>query len=187
MTKITARKLSANRANASKSTGPRSSAGRAKSSRNALRHGLSTPIYCDPTWKERSQAIFNEIVDLFSSEEDKSAISKIAEQQCQILRVRQARQASLEHSFSKQRLGPSVVKILGIRRCKWMVEMQLAKGASVQEIDEFLAPKPLPAGANQSASIKEAINKIDSLDRYERRATSALRTALNQLRSKAVE
>ena len=184
MTKITARKLSANRANASKSTGPRSSAGRARSCRNALRHGLSTPIYCDPTWKERSQAIFNEIADLFSSEEDKLAIARIAERQCEILRVRQARQAALDQSFSKQRHGPSVVTILGIRRCKWMIKMQLVKGASIREIDEFLAPKPLPDAANQSASIKEVVDQINKFDRYERRATSTLRTAMQRLRSK---
>lgn len=184
MTKITARKISANRANASKSTGPRSSAGRTRSSRNALRHGLSSPIYCDPTWKERSQAIFNEIADLFSSEEDKSAILKMAERQCEILRIRQARQAALDQSFSKQRHGPSAIKLLGIRRCKWMVKMQLAQGASIREIDEFLAPTPLPEAANQSASIKEVVDQVEKFDRYERRATSALRTAMNQLRSK---
>src|SRR6185437_8216135 len=41
------RQVAANRANALKSTGPRTAAGRAKSSRNAYRHGLSVPIAPD--------------------------------------------------------------------------------------------------------------------------------------------
>jgi hypothetical protein len=42
------KQISANRANAKKSTGPRTMAGRAKSSRNAYRHGLSVPMHPDP-------------------------------------------------------------------------------------------------------------------------------------------
>src|SRR3984893_13113796 len=38
------KQIAANRANAQKSTGPRTAAGRLKSSRNALRHGLSVPL-----------------------------------------------------------------------------------------------------------------------------------------------
>src|SRR5689334_19539946 len=52
---ISARKLSANRANAQKSTGPRTKAGKARSSQNALKHGLSTfysrlPTECEATF-----------------------------------------------------------------------------------------------------------------------------------------
>ena len=41
------KQIAANRANALKSTGPRTAAGRAKSSRNAYRHGLSVPMAPD--------------------------------------------------------------------------------------------------------------------------------------------
>jgi len=42
------KQIAANRANAKKSTGPRTPAGRAKSSRNAYRHGLSVPMQPEP-------------------------------------------------------------------------------------------------------------------------------------------
>ena len=38
------RQIAANRANAGKSTGPRSASGKKRASRNALKHGLTTPI-----------------------------------------------------------------------------------------------------------------------------------------------
>ena len=38
------RQLAANRANARKSTGPRSASGKKRASRNALKHGLTTPV-----------------------------------------------------------------------------------------------------------------------------------------------
>jgi hypothetical protein len=39
--------IEANRANARRSAGPRTAAGKARASRNALRHGLNTPIEAD--------------------------------------------------------------------------------------------------------------------------------------------
>lgn len=42
------KQLRANRENAKRSTGPKTAAGRLKSSRNALRHGLSVPLSADP-------------------------------------------------------------------------------------------------------------------------------------------
>jgi len=38
------RQLAANRANARKSSGPRSASGKTRASRNALKHGLNTPM-----------------------------------------------------------------------------------------------------------------------------------------------
>jgi len=50
---ISAARLAANRQNARASTGPRSEAGKAKSARNARRHGLAGPIESDPAFSGR--------------------------------------------------------------------------------------------------------------------------------------
>jgi hypothetical protein len=46
------KKITANRKNARKSTGPRSAAGRAASGQNARRHGLATGIGSDPAFRD---------------------------------------------------------------------------------------------------------------------------------------
>jgi hypothetical protein len=52
-----ARKLAANRANARRSTGPKTAAGRARSARNAVRHGLSVPVLADPERRKEAMAL----------------------------------------------------------------------------------------------------------------------------------
>jgi hypothetical protein len=58
---ISARKVSANRANARASTGPKTASGRARAARNALCHGLSLPVYSDPALSEELEALAREI------------------------------------------------------------------------------------------------------------------------------
>src|SRR5262245_10871286 len=55
------RKIEANRANARGSTGPKTGAGRARATRNALRHGLSLPVCSDPALSEEVEALAREI------------------------------------------------------------------------------------------------------------------------------
>ena len=48
MSMVSARMLAANRANAQASTGPRTAAGKARASRNAVRHGLTSRSWASP-------------------------------------------------------------------------------------------------------------------------------------------
>jgi hypothetical protein len=58
----TPRQIEASRVNARGSTGPRTDGGKARTSRNARRHGLSVPIGCDPALSTEVEELVRHLV-----------------------------------------------------------------------------------------------------------------------------
>jgi hypothetical protein len=85
------RKIRANRANAQASTGPKTAQGRAHAARNALRHALSLPIYCDQDLSGEVQALAREIAGTDANVEILVLARSVAEAQIDLRRVRYAR------------------------------------------------------------------------------------------------
>ena len=81
------KQIAANRANAKKSTGPKTAAGRSKSSRNALRHGLSAPLRLDPVTSVKAAAIAQALVDSGASEEQLASAAEFAGAHLELLRI----------------------------------------------------------------------------------------------------
>jgi hypothetical protein len=86
------KQILANRANAQKSTGPRTAAGRAKSSRNAYRHGLSLPVQPDP---QAVEALAQAIAGETAGEVELRAARALAEAQLELKRIRTTRVAAI--------------------------------------------------------------------------------------------
>ena len=85
----TEKQIAANRANAKRSTGPRTLAGKQRSSRNAYRHGLSTPLPADPLNAARADALVEAVLSHNQAGEDNPAAAKeFAQAQLELLRVR---------------------------------------------------------------------------------------------------
>ena len=80
------RKIAANRANARASTGPKTTQGRARAAANALRHGLSLPIYSDPVLSEQVKALARAIVGSDANAEIQGLARRIAEAQIDLHR-----------------------------------------------------------------------------------------------------
>jgi hypothetical protein len=109
----TAKQVAANRANAARSTGPRTPAGRAKSSRNAFRHGLSLslPLPQDLTTATEIDRLARAFAGNNPSEQQLIAASEFATAQCELMRIRALRFAAT----------PALSATLDPRRLRWVL------------------------------------------------------------------
>ena len=97
-----ARKITANRANARASTGPQTTRGRARAARNALRHGLSLPVGSIPAMSEEVETLAREIAGPGANAETQELARRVAEAQIDLRRVRYAGHQFLSDTLSVQ-------------------------------------------------------------------------------------
>jgi hypothetical protein len=86
-----ARKMEANKRNASRSTGPRSPGGKLRSARNARRHGLATPIDQDAETASRIQNLTNVLTEGSQDSGRFEQARAVAECYFDLCRIREAR------------------------------------------------------------------------------------------------
>ena len=87
----TEKQLRANRENAKKSTGPKTAGGRARSSRNALSHGLSLPLKLDAEAAAKAGLIRQMLASEPTELSRGLAAVEVAEAQLDVLRIRAVR------------------------------------------------------------------------------------------------
>jgi hypothetical protein len=85
-------KARTNRTNAQASTGPRTAHGRARSSKNAHRHGLSLPLISVPALSKQAEALARDITSGSSDPTIVALARRVAEAHVDLIRIRQARQ-----------------------------------------------------------------------------------------------
>lgn len=93
------RKIRANRANARASTGPKTAQGRARTARNALRHGLSVPVFSGSVFSEEVDALAREITGPDADAEVLELARRVAEAEIDLRRVRYARHELLNRAL----------------------------------------------------------------------------------------
>jgi hypothetical protein len=99
------RQVAANRANAKRSTGPRTAAGRATSSRNAYRHGLSLPMAPD---SEVLESLARTLVRETAGEDQLEAARALAAAQLELKRIREVKVAATPFGMD-QMLDPQAL------------------------------------------------------------------------------
>ena len=171
------RKIIANRANARASTGPKTVRGRSHTARNALRHGLSLPVYSDPLLSEEVEAFARQIIGTDANPEMHELARRIAEAQIDLSRVRHARHQILSQALSDPDYESEVMlrkKSALVLRYARHFDLGMPMPDNVMEI---LSSKP--QGPYKFAAIlEERARQLLALDRYERRALSRRKIAI---------
>ena len=175
------RKVQSNRTNARASTGPKTSAGRARSARNALRHGLNVPIanldVFSPEVERLAEAMGG--TQLGDAQLERH-VRLVAEAQTEMLRVRQARDR-----FLADKLGQSDYQKRSTVRLKQgllrrnllgrMTGIPFFQGI-IDSLDQF------PEGAEKFALIlQQESRQLALFDRYENRARRRRNRAIRAL------
>jgi hypothetical protein len=174
------RKIKANRANARASTGPQSARGRARSARNAFRHGLSTLVQSDQLLCEQVQALTRQIAGSDTSVHTHILAHKIAEAQVDLLRVRTARHRLLSEELSNPDYVSPTTMLKQFRAVLHFARVFGADKLLPEDLLEFVESKP--EGPLKVVTIlSDNARQLHALDRYERRALSRRKFAIRAL------
>jgi hypothetical protein len=166
------KQIEANRRNARKSTGPRSASGKKRASRNALKHGLTTPISGAAVTRE-IEALARQIA---GDPEDRLRMAlarDAAEAQLDLARVQRVGVAFIERTAAVGRLAQR--KLFRTIRDETAFMALSCLGARLGKTQPKCAVDPLPAmpteePARTTEAVRRALLDLLRLNRYERRA-----------------
>jgi hypothetical protein len=176
------RKIAANRHNAARSTGPHSLAGKARSSRNALRHGLAASLAHISAGSEEVERLAQAIMGKGSDPALLYSARTAAEAEFEILRIRTARVALINHMAGDRMIYEPHAK--GVKQELF----PLARGhpnpkpaAMSGENTRFLRPPVPEAPERTTIAFAQSVSQLAAHDRYERRAMSRRKRALQAI------
>jgi hypothetical protein len=145
------RQTRANGANARSSTGPKTSAGKARSARNALRHGLNIPVGSDPALAPQAAAIALVIAGPNADAETLDYARQISEAQVDLNRVRSLRTEVIARILSHPR-SPPLRQVRLINRFLGRVEQNKKTSIDLETIKPVIRPDAKLAAVRGSPS-----------------------------------
>jgi hypothetical protein len=173
-----ARKIEANRANARKSTGPKSATGKARSARNALRHGLSLSVSTDPKWAKQIDALTQLIAGCDARLDVQKLARRVAVAQIDVVRVRRAQHQLFAGNVNDPDCEPMALKREKMRQIGKLLRRDFLIPVPDEEM-KFLATKPV-AAEKAAAILSDHRKQFRALQRYECRTRSRRRRAIRE-------
>jgi hypothetical protein len=168
LTMATERQIAANRANASRSTGPRSRPGRKRAAGNATVHGLTANLLSNATLAEQVEKLAREIA---GSTDDAILLQDAgyaAYAEIDLARVRRIKVALIERVSAIGTLDrPVYENVRGVRKILDMI----GRGELPNRIDP-LATMPSGELERTAEAFRRTLPELIKLDRYESRAAA---------------
>jgi hypothetical protein len=172
------RQQRANQANAKASKGPKTKGGRARSARNALRHGLSIPVCKEPSLSIQAEEI---ALKLAGPDPDEALLDRarvVGEAQVDLNRVRARRNALVSRLLADPEYQPLSAYKGQVRKLRTIGRIERILGRSF-DIESPIEFERLKDDDEKFATIVEdRIRELTAFDRYERRAISKRKSTI---------
>ena len=174
--------MAANRRNASKSTGPRSASGKKRSSKNALRHGLSRPM----RGLEFARAVEDLACRIAGDEADRAKLTlarKAAEGMLDLDRARRVEVALIKRTACFGRLDSPKIFVSRRDEIAWVLQRFCGVTPSSppkfakDDLPEISEPEP----GRTAEAVRRALPELLRLQRYKARAAAKRDHAIRQI------
>jgi len=182
------RQRRANQANALTSKGPKTKAGRARSARNALRHGLSIPVCNEPSLLIQVDEIARKLAGPDPDETLLDRARAVGEAQVDLNRVRARRNALVAQLLADPEYRPLSTYKIQARRMRTIERVRriLRRFSNFDDIEPLVELKPLKDDEKFATVVEDRTRELAALDRYERRAISKRKSAIRTFDSACV-